>query len=102
MSRRHLPRIGPLDTPSATAPTFRRISGRGALALPQVDYARAVAKALSTAGFRGWKTEPMLVAEDFSVLVLDDARVAARPRGVEVLRCRAWDGSKLTSPQLRI
>jgi hypothetical protein len=63
-----------------------------------LDYARAVAKALSTAGVTGWKTEPLLVAQDFSVVVLNDARVAARPRGVEVLRCRVWDGSKLKSP----
>jgi hypothetical protein len=63
-----------------------------------LDYARAVAKALSTARFRGWKTEPLLVAQDFSALVLEDARVAVRPRRVEALRCRVWDDSKLKSP----
>jgi len=63
-----------------------------------LDYARAIAKALSTAKLSGWKVESLLAAQDFSVLVLDEARVAELPTGVTALQCRVWDGSKLTSP----
>jgi hypothetical protein len=63
-----------------------------------LDYARAVAKALSAARIRGWKVEPILVAQEFSLLVLGDARATRPPAGVEPLRCRSWNGDKLTSP----
>ena len=60
-----------------------------------LDYSRAVAIALRAAGKKGWVVEPLLVAEDFSALVLEEARSVSSPSGVEPLQCQTWDGTAL-------
>jgi hypothetical protein len=60
-----------------------------------IDYSRALAKSLHGAGIKGWAVEPLLVAEDFSALVLDDAQHSNSPPGVHRLQCRRWDGQSL-------
>lgn len=59
------------------------------------DYARACRRALP----RNWSVEPLLVAEEFSPVVLDEARATRLPRGIAPIACRSWDGTRL-SPNL--
>ena len=60
-----------------------------------LDYSRAIAKALDNTGIRGWKIEPVLVAEEFSPVVLTEASKRRSPSRIEHLSCRRWDGKRL-------
>lgn len=56
-----------------------------------VDYARACRKALG----RPWTVEPLLVAEEFSPVVVAEAQAKKTPVGVARPACRVWDGQRL-------
>ena len=59
-----------------------------------MDYAKAVRKALNVNSLADWTVEPLLVAEEFSPVVVDAARVRI-PSGISAIECRIWTGSAL-------
>lgn len=59
------------------------------------DYARACAKALRAGSRNGWRIDPMLVAEHFSPVVIEEAAAKRGSAAVGQVRCHVWDGKRL-------
>lgn len=66
-----------------------------------LDYARAIRKALTASRLSGWEITPILVATEFSPVVLEQAAEAPKARTVGRVECRIWDGERVGSDLVR-
>jgi hypothetical protein len=55
-----------------------------------LDYAKAIRRAFDRADLKDRSITPLLVAEEFSPVVLEEARSARTPLGIAPIECREW------------